>query len=252
MRRKLLGVVLTVCIMGNAMGVNASEYSVVEKEEIYKEYQNDEQFMIMTQEYGEEYAETFIEDVISNRRGNMTRGGGGNECYQYVTNIQQTKKYNCGTTTALQTLYALGKASNVEGTTNAEKISVLDSEYNVDGQGHLIVYQLRDLLNKYSKSGQKYIYEVGSGMSCAAFENKVATSLTNCKPIVLHARTGYLDYYGGKNSGHYLSLDYINRTTDMVRIVDCNYNPQYYGVHMVTLQEAYNTIAKEDNRYLIY
>ena len=111
---------------------------------------------------------------------------------------------------------------------------------------------LRDLLNKYGKVGQRYIYETGSNMTCATFEHKVATSLTNCKPVVLHARTGYLGYYGGKNTGHYLRLDYINRTTDMVRIVDCNYNPQYYGVHMVTLQEAYNTIAQEGERYLIY
>lgn len=252
MKRKILSVALAACIMSNVMGVNASEYGVVEKEEIYKEYQNDEQFTMMIQEYGEEYAEAFIEDVIKNRRGNMMRGGGGNECYQYVTNIKQTKTYNCGTTTALQTLYGLGKVSNVKGATNADKISALDLEYNVDGQTCLMVYQLRDLLNKYGKVGQRYIYETGSNMTCATFEHKVATSLTNCKPVVLHARTGYLGYYGGKNTGHYLSLDYINRTTDMVRIVDCNYNPQYYGVHMVTLQEAYNTIAQEGERYLIY
>lgn len=252
MKSKILGAVLTICLMSNVMSVNASEYSVAEKEEIYKEYQNDEQFIMMIQEYGEEYADAFIEDVIKNRRGNMMRGGGGNECYQYVTNIKQTKTYNCGTTTALQTLYGLGKASNVQGATNADKISALDLKYNVDKQRHLVVYQLREILNECGKVGQGYIYEAGSNMTCAAFENKVATSLTNCKPVVLHARTGYLGYYGGKNTGHYLSLDYINRTTDMVRIVDCNYNPQYYGVHMVTLQEAYNTIAQESERYLIY
>ena len=68
MRSKIFGVVLTICLVSNVMGVNASEYSVAEKEEIYKEYQNDEQFIMMTQEYGEEYAEAFIEDVIKNRK----------------------------------------------------------------------------------------------------------------------------------------------------------------------------------------
>ena len=71
--------------------------------------------------------------------------------------------------------------------------------------------------------------------------------------MVLHARTKYLSYYKGKNSGHYLSLDYVNRTSDMVRIVDCNYNSTYYGIHRdIPLLEAYNTIHEESDRYLIY
>ncbi|MBQ7942973.1 MAG: hypothetical protein IJ326_02800 [Lachnospiraceae bacterium] len=252
MYKKIIGIVLIMCIMGNASVVNAAEYTLTEKEEIYKEYQNDEQFCMMLQEYGEEYAEEFIEDVLNSRYRKMMRGGGGNECYQYVTNIKQTKTYNCGTTTALQTLYGLGSAGNVPGEDNSAKISTLDAKYNVDGQGHLIVYQLRNALNEYNKGSQRYIYEVGKNMTINTFEDNIARSLTNCKPVVLHAKTKYLTYYGGKDLNHYLSVDYINRTTDKVRIVDCNYNPEYYGVHIVTLEEAYNTINAETNRYMIY
>lgn len=49
----------------------------------------------------------------------LVRGGGGNVCYEYVTNIMQTKTYNCGTTTVLQTLYGLDSADKVSGTTHA-------------------------------------------------------------------------------------------------------------------------------------
>ncbi len=68
-------------------------------------------------------------------------------------------------------------------------------------------------------------------MTIGNFKDYIADSLTACKPVVLHAKTGSFTYYGGKNSGHYLSLDYYNRTTQKVRIVDCNYDKSYYGIH---------------------
>jgi len=42
------------------------------------------------------------------------------------------------------------------------------------------------------------------------FESKVSVSLANDCPVILHARTEYLDYYNGNNYSHYISLDYIN------------------------------------------
>ena len=68
----------------------------------------------------------------------------------------------------------------------------------------------------------------------------------------MHAKTEYLDYYHGAKRSHYLSLDYINRTTDMVRIVDCNYEDRFFGVHWVSLDEAHKCITEESGRYLIY
>ena len=84
-----------------------------------------------------------------------------------------------------------------------------------------------------------------------SFEDKIAASLTNCRPVILHAKTKPISYYKGHQSGHYISLDYVNRQTDMVQLVDCNWNDEYFGVHSVTLKEAYDSVHEESGRYLI-
>ena len=187
------------------------------------------------------------------------RGGGGNECYQYVKNIRQTKTYNCGTTNVLQALYGMGYEDEVSGSTDAYKIQDIDTRYSIDSQGQTYVYQIRDALNYYIPGITSYKYtEVITDvndenyMSISDFENIIATSLTNCKPVILHAVTSPLSYYNGHTNYHYICIDYINRTTDTVRIVDCHYSNSYYGVHYVSLQEAYETVTIESGRYIIH
>lgn len=180
------------------------------------------------------------------------RGGGGNECYQYVKNIQQPDTYNCGTTTVLQTLYGLGFASEVPGATDEEKIQYLDDEYNVDTQEFTYVGDIPKAINRFSAIEHEYKAVICTNMTMATFEQIVATSLTNCNPVILHAKTEYLSYYGGKECSHYINLDYINRTTDQVRLVDCHYNDAYYGVHYVPLEEAYDAIHAVSGRWMIY
>ncbi|MBR5635477.1 MAG: hypothetical protein IKW81_00925 [Pseudobutyrivibrio sp.] len=217
---------------------------------VYDEYKDDQQFQMMLDDYGEEYAIDFLKDVNSNNAPRL-RGGGGNTCYQYVTCVKQSEHYNCGSASVLQSLYGMGAASNVRGATNNDKMKTLDSEYNVTSQG-MIVYQVRDALNKYKPKGiGNYVYARGNSVSEGQFEDRIANSLMSCRPVVLHAMTGTLTYYGGKNLRHYLSLDYVNRSTKTVRIVDCNYNSKYLGAHNVPLSEAYSTINIVD-RYFIY
>lgn len=239
----------------NTSSVFAEEQQeVFDLETIYEEYKDDEQYNLMRNEYGEEYAKAFLKNVLNSRieSGISTVGGGGNECYQYVKNIKQTTGYNCGSTTVLQTLYGLNNQGNVSGSSDVDKIATLDNEYNVQGQGSLIVYQATNALNKYKSGTSKYVYVQGSNLDISTFESYVATSLTYCKPVILHARTAHIGYYNNHKSGHYISLDYINRTTDMVRLVDCNNNDLYYGIHYVSLSEAFNSINKDAGRYLIY
>ena len=71
-----------------------------EYEEAYQKYKDDKQFNMMLTDYGSEYVEEFLKDVTNEKElTNSLLGGGGNECYQYVKNIKQTKKYNCGSNT---------------------------------------------------------------------------------------------------------------------------------------------------------
>ena len=222
-------------------------------EELYDMYQEDPEFKNMLREYGEEYVEDYLQKIAERvQKENNARGGSGDYCYEHVKNIKQTKTYNCGSTTTLQTLYGLESEDEVAGSTDTAKIETLDREYDVDEQGSMYVYQIVNALNKYNVYGSVYQYKTGSSLgSASVFEERVAVSLTCCRPVILHARTQYLSYYSGKATGHYLSLDQINRTTKMVRIVDCNYNSSYYGVHNVPLNEAYNSISAS-GRYLIY
>lgn len=107
-------------------------------------------------------------------------------------------------------------------------------------------------LNKYNIYGSVYQDKLGSSFSSIySFKDCIATSLTCGKPVVLHALTKYLSYYEDANFNHYLSLDVYDRRTDEVRIVDCNYMEEYYGIHIVPVEEAYNCI-RQSNRYLIY
>lgn len=267
MKRKIISIILVAVMtiscstVANAAEKNtvSVEKSSMEFDDVWQEYKNDEQFNLMLKEYGKECAESFIWDVIAHREeerefeNNKTRGGGGNICYQYVTNIKQTETYNCGPTTVLQTLYGMSAAQNVPGSSNAEKIATLNTVCQVSASTGTSPYNVTVALNTYKPKGiGNYVYARGTSVTEYGFESTVATSLTACRPVVLHALTGSLTYYNGKNSKHYLSLDYIDRTNDVVRIVDGNYNSAYYGVHnQVPLSEAYKCVAQQD-RYFIY
>lgn len=260
MKKKHLMLVITIALaLVNIFAfkpsmVYASDLDIDSRlQDVYEAYKDDKQFQLMREDYGDEYAINFLQDVFDMSNQVQTCGGGGNICYQYVTNIKQTADNNCGPTTTLQTLYGLGSASNVSGSTTAAKIATISNESQIATRGSMYVYEVVNSLNKYKPSGiGSYVYAVGTSMTLYGFESNIANSLTACKPVILHAKTGSLTYYGNKNIGHYLSVDYINRTTDMVRIVDCNNNDTYYGIHNVPLSEAYGTITSSSDRYLIY
>lgn len=247
-----VAMIVTFVLSENAF---ASENNVDSKyEELYNLYRDDVEFQRMKEAYGEDYVQDYIQNIAQREMTeSMSRGGGGNLCYQSVKNIMQKKDYNCGTTTVLQTLYGMYAQNNVSGATDAAKIATLDAEYTVDAQGFTYVHQVVSALNKY-QSGTTYKWLAASNISSiSTFEDYIATSLTYGRPVILHAKTKYLSYYNGKNLGHYINLTEINRTTDLVQLVDCNYNTSYYGVHMsIPLSEAYNCIKSESGRYLIY
>ena len=264
MKGKLMNVisfVLVVCFCTEL--VYAESYTdEISYEEVYTMYKDDPQFLSMKADYGDEYAEEFLNDVLERlNQKNVSRGGGGNVCYEYVKNIQQTETYNCGMTTVLQTLYGLDSADSVPGDSDAEKIEYLDEQYNVDEQGSTYVYQVRNALNKYNEWNSTYIYLKANNIASPQhLLGYIADSLTYCKPVILHANTKGLKYYDGKESGHYISVDYIDRTTQKARVVDCNYDDEYYGIHNdVSIEELYECIVPKDEdgdvkeyRYLIY
>lgn len=102
-------------------------------------------------------------------------------------------------------------------------------------------------------SSYKYAYVDGQSISKSQFQDKIWNSLVHNRPVLLHAITSPLSYYGGKKLYHYLSLDTYNRETYTVTIKDCNYDSRYGGTHtQVSVDEAFETITMEPGRYLIY
>lgn len=75
--------------------------------------------------------------------------------------------------------------------------------------------------------------------------------MVNIAPI-LHAKTQYLPYYDGHDSGHYIAVSEVDKTNGIVRLSDCNCNNDYYGVHVVSVGAAYEAIFQKSQRYLIY
>lgn len=190
--------------------------------------------------------------VADTNNKDITRGGSGDLCYEHVKNIKQTESYNCGPTTVLQSLYGMDSAGQVAGSTDEAKIATLEDACKTSSAIGTYVYKMVEVLNEYNIYGRVYQYTLGSSFgSIHSFKNCIATSLTCGKPVVLHADTYYLAYYNGNSYGHYLSLDVYDRRTETVRIVDCNYMTDYYGIHTVSVEEAYNCISAS-GRYLIH
>ncbi|MNW67536.1 hypothetical protein D3C74_461320 [compost metagenome] len=52
--------------------------------------------------------------------------------------------------------------------------------------------------------------------------------------MILHAKTKYLPYYNGHNTGHYISLQLYNKEERTVVLVDPNNNTAYQGYHNVS------------------
>lgn len=176
-------------------------------------------------------------------------GNNGQNLSTNVPLIQQTEEYNCGPTSALQVLYGMACQDLVKGQTDKEKIDILMCESGTDKKG-TYVYRLTNTLNNYTTRAD-YEYILGTSMTEAQFQGKVETSLFyNIAPII-HARTEYLSYYNQHQSGHYIAIREVDRTNKTIRLMDCNYNVEYFGNHVVPVNEVFQSISAVSSRYLI-
>lgn len=160
MKKKVMRLVKVLCVIAvfcNGITVEAAEDLTLEQKAIYQEYKEDVEFKKMVEKYGDEYIKEYIDDVISARIVEKRRGGGGNICYQYVSNIKQINGHTCGPTTVLQTLYGLGCASKVSGSNDNEKINTLAAECGTNEEG-TFVGEIQRALSKYSD--RKYVYNL--------------------------------------------------------------------------------------------
>lgn len=252
-------------ISSYAENITQTDEFVAIIEERREQYQKDREHVAEAAEKGQSIEELLYQDafeaypmrvkILMDENANdgislLDVGNNGQNLSTNVKLIQQTTTYNCGPTSALQVLHGMSRQGAVSGSTDAQKIQTLMNDCGTTADG-TYVYKLKDCLNKYSTNAS-YQYMEGSSMTQAQFQAKLETSLCyNIAPI-LHARTQYLPYYGGHVSGHYIAVSEVDKTNGTVRLSDCNCNNDYYGVHVVSVGAAYESISEESQRYLIY
>lgn len=270
MMSMLAAVAICLCMLNVSMiDVQAQDKDIEEeiKEQVLKEFENNGEFARM-QAYSSEVADAYIDELVKDRINQMNEASPlatdtyGKIAYCTVPVKKQTTTSNCSAATLLQTMYGLGKQSSISGSTDAQKMATLYNRYDnasapgarrENGTGSLYVYEIALYLNNFVVSHKyTYVNVKGQGVSQPQFQNKIWDSLVYNRPVLLHAITSPLSYYKGKKLYHYLSLDSYNRETGTVTIKDCNYDASYGGTHQVSVEEAYNSVTVEPDRYLIY
>lgn len=234
-------------------------------EERKDEYLNDSVHMQEAAEKGISIEELLYQDALAaypmrvriNQDAEQNAGislldvGNNGQCLSTnVKLIQQTTHFNCGPTAALQVIYGMNRQGAVAGTTDAAKISTLMSDCDAVSQG-AVVYKLTNCLSKYSTIAS-YRYTEGRTMTQAEFQAKLETSLCYNVAPILHAHTDHLLYYNGNRYNHYIAVSEVDRTTGNVRLSDCNWRNEYFGVHVENIEKVYQSVAAESDRYLIY
>lgn len=236
------------------------------RSELLEEYADDAEFKRMLDdnpEMANEYIESLVEDIYlgKNQISILSTSSDGTAAYCSVPIKKQTKNNNCSAATILQTLCGLGKQNQVVGSTDSAKQDTIFNNYTTNKSAPgartpdspyatLTVGEVTTFLNRFV-STYKYKFKLGKNLQDKkALGELIWLSLLHNRPVLLHAKTGYLDYYENHNSGHYLSVDWYSKTTGEVRIKDCNYQ-KYGGSHIVTLKEAYDCVHTENGRYVI-
>jgi len=200
-----------------------------------------------------EGALAMIDTIVSNALKPAPRVTSGYDAWvNNVPLITQSLTNNCGSASTLQTLYGLGKQNAISGSTDTAKQTTLNgSSYLNLGNDGIMVYRIADLLNSAAiKVGIGYAYVDGSTLSATQIQNLIWDSLAKNKPVILHARTQYLNYYNGHQSGHYIVVYGLDKYNGRVALADCNYNSAFGGFRTASINEV--KAALPAGRYLIY
>lgn len=236
-------------IKNHDVDVNTLRDALIDRE--LSSYQDDKEF---SKHYAENptSAMEMIQGIVDNQlaliheeTGVIPKVGNSTNAWIDPVLIKQKNNYYCGPCSALQAITAYG--GYVAGNTNNEKQDTLANAMGTSSTVGTLVYKVRNVLNTYISG---YSYKRGSAMSNYTFRQTVLNSLVNNKAPILHARTQYLNYYGGHASGHYICVTAINNITNKIRLSDCNRNPAYYGTRSIPTSEAKASVSAAE-RYLI-
>ncbi|QIB70305.1 hypothetical protein Ami103574_13835 [Aminipila butyrica] len=231
------------------------------EESVREEYENDEQYLMQNAENpsgAEEMIQTIIDNRI-NREKNLVNKDLSNSIginslaantssKWSVSNpviFKQSKTWNCGPASAL--IAIAGWNGYVKGSTNAKKMATLETAMGSNSSDGTMVYKMVDVLNTYTSG---YAYKKGSRLDSWDFMVSIEDSVAKDKAPILHAKTKYLDYYNGHNTGHYIAIVADDSKYTTVTLHDTNRDDAYYGAHEVPMSQAHDAVSATE-RYLI-
>lgn len=168
---------------------------------------------------------------------------------------QQVRTNSCGAASALQVIVQQGGEDNITGSTYDEKEETLISETQLGAgkETSVIVYEVVNLINKYSSSDSEFYYIACDNLTETEFKEYVSDSFIKGCPVILHAIKGYLDYYPASDmGGHYVVGFKWRPPEDIFTVNDCNWRDEYTGVHETSMTSAYESVHEySKTRYLI-
>ncbi len=250
----------------HANSMDQTRYNQI-RQEVLSEFENDEQFKMQTQEYGQAYSDKMVDQITEARCKKATsisiNATNEGDAFVYrTTPIQQITGYYCGPASLLQALYSMYKEGYVSGSTFGEKQTTLANAMGTTESLGTYVYRMVNQLNSYA-SGYRYLY-VGD-YSSADISSRLWSSLAMDKPGIIRCDTKYLPYYNGRQYFHYITITGVNSgsfsptSSYYYDLEDSHYNGSYFGYHSVNRDSLYDSVMYYDSykptvnpSYIIY
>lgn len=261
MKRKIVSLLLAISVFATMTTSVAAATIYLTSDDIRQEYLNDPEFYKYFLEYPNE-ANAVMNDAIEalsrpvSEVPTGTRAGNPETTHAWVntTLIKQPNGYYCGPTSALMAVIGWGGQSNVAGNTNNEKIETIARMLGTTSSGTVparIAVKLNEILG--TNTPYQYTAFVHTTLTELQFRVYIFNSLAKDRAPIIHVRTGYLPYYGGYDTGHFITVTSYDYDADAeMTLYDCNNNKSYYGIHSVKWEDAYagQTDPYHGNRYL--
>lgn len=247
----------------NTIDADDSTDRTVVEQNIREKIKTDEQFNSFVEAEGTKLGEEFIQRKIEremrrnlkNKLLNLKLDNNNKSSYGdfyasvSMPCIEQSKSYYCGPATVLQTMYALDLEDDIDGRDDDDKQDTLADDMDTNKWGTIVWKLTKYGLNDNVKH-RPYEYNDIGNESEKQFRKFVYNSLDDDYPCIIHSKTKYLDYYGGRNIGHYISVCAIDYKDYEMKLVDTNQDEEYQGKHWVDIGAVYKTLHKYD-RFLI-
>lgn len=222
--------------------LSESEYAIAER--FLEAYENDEVFLNHLQKDKDD-AINMVRSVIDNIA--ISKVEPKYAIYQGVRapvpSIRQPWNNSCGPTSTLQVLKSFGFSYT------HDKIAA-SMGVTQNGSFTPSADAIMEILNR-DNLGYKYV--PASALTKDEFRKIVITSLAVDGPIILQTQPKYLPYYPSTSTtGHYIVAQEFNMATNTFELNDCHYDDRYFGLHYVSLQEAYDSVHNYSRGHVIY